>query len=98
MALNKNPFSGLPLAPMALGFFLVPLTGMKSGRRRLRRMPHLMGTLMVIVLSLGTVLGLSGCGEKSTVGPAEKSYTVVVTATDGTTGARSSANVTLNVQ
>jgi hypothetical protein len=84
---------------MALGFFLVPLTGMKSERRRLRRMPHPMVALMVMVLSLGAVLGLSGCGGKSTIsGPAEKSYTVVVTATDGTTGAHSSTNVTLNVQ
>jgi hypothetical protein len=97
-ARNERPFPGGPLAPLALGFLVLPLAGMKSARRRLRQMPQLTAILAVMVLSLGAVLGLSGCGGKGVATPAAKSYTVVVTATDGTTGAHSSANVTLNVQ
>jgi hypothetical protein len=41
---------------------------------------------------------LSGCGGKDAANQTAKSYTVAVIATDVTTGAHSSANVTLNVQ
>jgi hypothetical protein len=49
-----------------------------------------------MALSLGAVLGLTCCGGSSS--PTAKSYTVVVTATDVTTAAHSSINLTLNVQ
>jgi hypothetical protein len=68
---------------------------MKSVRRRLRQIPRLT-VLTVMALSLGAVLGLSGCGGSSSA--TAKSYTVVVTATDVTTAAHSSINLTLNVQ
>jgi hypothetical protein len=71
---------------------------MKSVRRQLRQMPRLTVALAVMVLSLGAVLGLSGCGGSSTPSPTAKSYTVVVTASDVSTGAHASINVTLNVQ
>jgi hypothetical protein len=93
-ARNEKPFSGGPLAPVALGFLLLPLAGLKTVRRRL---PRLTVALTVMVLSLGALLGLSGCGGGA-ANPTAKSYTVVVTATDTTTNAHSSINLTLNVQ
>jgi hypothetical protein len=96
-ARNEKPSSGGPLAPVALGFLLLPLAGTKSVRKRLRQMPRLTVAL-AMVLSLGAVLGLSGCGGSSSPGATAKSYTVVVTATDATTTAHSSINLTLNVQ
>jgi hypothetical protein len=71
---------------------------MKPVRRRMRQMPRLTVALAIIVLSLGSVLGLSGCGGNDAANQTAKSYTVAVTATDVTTGAHSSANITLNVQ
>jgi sugar lactone lactonase YvrE len=97
-ARNEKPFSGGPLAPVTLEFFLLPLAGMKSVRRRLQQMPRLTVALVIMVMSLGSVLGLIGCGGNDVASQTAKSYTVAVTATDVTTGAHSSANVTLNVQ
>jgi hypothetical protein len=93
-ARNEKPFSGGPLAPVALGFLLLPLACIKTVRRQLRRMPRLTA-LAVVILSLGAVLGMSGCGSHS---DRLTSYTVVVTATDMATAAHTSTNVTLNVQ
>jgi hypothetical protein len=95
---EEKPFSRGSLAPVALGFLLLPLVGIKTVRRRLRQMPHLTVTLAVMVLSLGALLGLSGCGGDGAGTQNAKSYIVTVTATDVVTGAHSSANVTLNVQ
>jgi sugar lactone lactonase YvrE len=94
---NEKPFSGGPLAPVALGF-LLPLAGMKSVHRGMRQIPRLTVALAVMVLSLGALLGLSGCGGSNTPSATAGTYTVAVTATDVTTGAHSSVNVTLNVQ
>jgi hypothetical protein len=41
---------------------------------------------------------LSGCGGSNSPSATAGTYTVAVTATDVTTGAHSSVNVTLNVQ
>ncbi|HWZ01536.1 MAG TPA: hypothetical protein VNX17_10665 [Edaphobacter sp.] len=97
-ARNEKPLSGRPFAAVAMGFLLLPLAGMKMVRRRSRQMPRLTVGLAVMFLSLGTLLGLSGCGGSSAANPTAKSYTVVVTATDVSTGAHASTNVTLNVQ
>jgi len=97
-ARNEKLFSGGPLAPVALGFLLLPLAGIKTVRRRLRQIPRLTVALTVMVLSLGALLGLSGCGGNGAADQTSISYTVVVTATDVITGAHSSTNVTLNVQ
>ena len=96
-ARNEKPSSGRSFAPLALGFLLLPLAGMKPVRRRLRQIPRLT-VLIVMALSLGAVLGLSGCGGSSSPNSTARSYTVVVTATDVTTAAHSSINLTLNVQ
>jgi NHL repeat-containing protein len=96
---NENPIPGEPLAPVTLGFLLLPLAGMKPIRRRLRQMPWLPLLLVTAALSLGAVLGLSGCsGNGGLSSQAAKSYTVVVTATDATTRVQSSTNLSLTVQ
>ena len=100
-ARNKQPTSGNPLAPVALGFLLLPLLGIKAARERLRQMPRLPAVLLAIGLSLGAALGIIGCSggtPPATTAPAPQTYTVVVTATDSITKARSSTNLTLTVQ
>ena len=91
---------GGSLGTMALAFLLLPIAGITTVRRRLRKLPGLSVVLAAAALSLGAMVCLSGCGS-SGVGffnQAPKSYTVVVTATDVVTGAHSSTNVTLTVQ
>jgi hypothetical protein len=61
-------------------------------------LPRLTVALAVMVLFLGALLGLSGCGGSNSPSATAGTYTVAVTATDVTTGAHSSVNVTLNVQ
>jgi sugar lactone lactonase YvrE len=98
-ARNEQPRRGTPLAPVALGCLLLPLLGIKAARRLLRQSLPLM--LLVVVLSLGTVMGISGCSggsSSATPPPPPQTYTVVVTATDATTNIQSSANLTLTVQ
>jgi drug/metabolite transporter (DMT)-like permease len=90
--LNEKSSSNASFLPAALGFLLLPLTGIKRVRRQLRQTPLM---LVLAVLSMGAVLGLSGCGSHSNP---PQSYTIVVTATDSTTGAHNSTNLTLTVQ
>jgi hypothetical protein len=59
--------------------------------------------LLAVGLSLGAVLGISGCAGGSATPPAAttpaaQTYTVVVTATDTTTKLQSAVNLTLTVQ
>jgi streptogramin lyase len=99
-ARNEKPSQGMPVAPLELGLLLLPLAGMKSARKRLRQIPFLLATLTVATLSLGAVMGLSGCsgGGSGSSTPTAKNYTVVVTATDAITKTQSSTNLTLTVQ
>jgi sugar lactone lactonase YvrE len=94
---NVKLFPGSPFAPVTLGFLLLPLAGLKSMCRRLRQMPRLTVALTMLVLSLGALLGLNGCGGGAPT-PTATSYTIVVSATDTTTNAHSSINLTLNVK
>jgi hypothetical protein len=83
-----------PLAPITLGL-LLPLVRTNPARRRLRQTRFPIAAFVL----LGVMATLAGCG--SFAGPAfptSKSYTVVVTATDATTGERASTNVTLTVR
>jgi hypothetical protein len=99
-ARNEPPASRKPLAPVALGFLLLPLLGLKAARERLRQMPRLPAVLLAVGLSLGAVLGISGCGggKPTPTTAAPQSYTIQVTATDTTTQAKSTINLTLTVQ
>jgi hypothetical protein len=95
-ARNEKSNSEGPLASIAFGLLMLPLAGMKSARRR-RQIPRLSAMLAVATLSLGAVMSLSGCSNGSP-SQAAKSYAMVVTATDATTGTQSSTNLILTVQ
>jgi hypothetical protein len=85
----------LPLGSAALFAFglLFPLLGMKRTRgRQLRHLP------VVVLMLLGTVTVLSGCGTTGPSYSSPQSYTMTVTVTDMTTGAHSSTNLALTVQ
>ena len=73
------------------------MAGLNSVRKRLQQMLRLMVALTTMVLSLGALLGLHGCGGGAPT-PTATNYTIVVTATDTTTNAHSSINLTLNVK
>ena len=89
-----------PISSVALGFgllpFLVPFAGLKRVRRRLGQMPRLCLALSAAILSLGMILGMSGCGGNYYHAP--QNYNVVVTATDLTTRAQVSTTLTLTLQ
>ena len=91
-----------PFAPIAFGFVLLPLAGRKVWRKHGR---HALPFLMLLVITAGGALGLSGCGGASTSTTtgtggttAPQSYTLVVTATDAATNVHSTTNLTLIVQ
>jgi hypothetical protein len=96
-ARNEQPFSGVQLPLPSLGFLLLPLASVKLVRRRLPKMTRLSMVFSAMALSLGVVLGLSGCagggGSKSA-----QSYSVVITAKHMGTGVQSTTNFTLTVQ
>jgi hypothetical protein len=100
-ARNENPFSGNPTAPVAMGFLLLPLLGLKPVRKRFRQMLHF-SVLGVAVVSLGALLmGLSGCAGGASNPPSSQpatNYDLVVTATDTTTGLQQTTTLTLTVQ
>jgi hypothetical protein len=80
--------------PIVLSCLLLPLAGWRRARQRLQLL-----MLGIIALSLGAILGLSGCGTSSGFfNQSPQTYTVKVTATDIKTGATASTNVTLLVQ
>lgn len=92
----RTPLPENPLAPVALGFLLLPLATLKRVRRLL---PNLLSLVAIAALLLSSSMGLSGCSNsdsKST--PAAKTYTMVVTATDMTTSMKNSTTLTLIVQ
>jgi sugar lactone lactonase YvrE len=91
-------FPGRPPGSLALALLLLPIAGVKTVRRRLRKLPALPVVLAAAVLSLGAAACLSGCSSNGFFNQAPAQYAVVVTATDTATGAHSSANVTLTVQ
>jgi len=95
---NERPVMGNRPGAIALGFLLLPLLGIKAARRRLRQSLPL--ALLVMGLSFGAMLGISGCsgGSSAAPPPAAQTSTVVVTATDATTNVQSSTSLTLTVQ
>jgi len=90
---HESPFPYGPVAPFIIGL-LLPLLAPKRSRLRLR-LAQCFPVLLLV--SLGVVAALSGCGVPAHTSPPQ-SYTMVVTVTDATTGAHSSTNLTLTVQ
>jgi hypothetical protein len=81
--------------PAALGM-LLPLLGMVSLRKRLAKIPRLYTAVLLGVLTLGSIVGLTGCGAICTIGPQPTAYTLVVTAHCG--GLQHSVDITLDIQ
>jgi hypothetical protein len=82
-ALSTPPASPFNRAPLALGL-LLPLIGVRSVRRRLRKLPPFLGVALLAVLSLTAVAGLSGCSGAGLFAERKVPYTITVTATEGT--------------
>ncbi len=90
----------LPVSPrgglITLALLFLPL----AGTRRMRRVAQALArktNLALLLLSLGAVAGLSGCGSKSSpTAQTPKSYTIAVTASCGST--QHTTNFTLQVQ
>ncbi|WP_172838102.1 choice-of-anchor D domain-containing protein [Terriglobus roseus] len=100
-ARNESSFPISPIAPVALGLLLLPIASSKSACKRLQHGQRLLAMLALVSLSLGAAMGLSGCagnGSGSSGQTTAKTYTMVVTATDATTGLQGTTNLTLTVQ
>ncbi len=82
-ALSKPPASPFNRAPLALGL-LLPLFGVRSVRRRLRKLPPFLGVVLLAAMSLSAVAGLSGCSGAGLFAAKKVPYTITVTATEGT--------------
>ena len=82
-ALNTPPASPFQRLPLALGL-LLPLIGVRSVRRRLRKIPPLLGVTLLAVLSLAAVAGLSGCSGAGLFAARKVPYSITVIATEGT--------------
>ncbi len=77
------PHSGMPIL---LTLLLLPLLGMQWLRQRMQTTPRLLAAVLFTALSLGGVVGLSGCASRGgdQVPPGGATYTLVVTETCGT--------------
>jgi hypothetical protein len=82
-ALSKPPASPFNRVPLALGV-LLPLFGVRSVRRRLRKIPPFLGVALLATMSLAAVAGLSGCSGAGLFAERKVPYTITVTATEGT--------------
>ena len=82
---------------IAFALLFLPLAGTRRMRRVARKLGRGTGVALLLLLSLGAVAGLSGCGsDGSHSTPTAKSYTIAVTATSGST--QHTANFTLQVK
>jgi hypothetical protein len=82
---------------IVFALLFLPLAGTRRMRRVARKLGRGMGVALLLLLSLGAVAGLSGCGgDSSPTTPTPKSYTIAVTATSGS--AQHTTNFTLQVQ
>jgi hypothetical protein len=82
-ALSAPPASPFNRVPLALGL-LLPLFGVRSVRRRLRKIPPFLGVALLAAMSLTAVAGLSGCSGAGLFAARKVPYTITVTATEGT--------------
>jgi hypothetical protein len=78
---GQKPF-GRPLVPIALGLLLLPFS--RRIRRRANKLTRLTAMLLLVLGGAAGVATLTGCGSSNGfLSQAEKSYTVMVTATSG---------------
>ncbi len=78
----------LPVFPrgglIAFALLFLPLAGTRRMRHAARKLGRGTSVALLLLLSLGAVAGLSGCGgDGGQSSPTPKSYTIAVTATSG---------------
>ncbi len=81
-ALNDPPPFPFERLPLAVGF-LLPLFGAKAVRRRLRLVPPYQVVALFAALSLTAVVGLNGCSGAGLFAARKVSYSITVTAKEG---------------
>ncbi len=82
-ALSTPPGPPFHRVPLALGL-LLPFIGVRSVRRRLRKISPFLGVALLAMISLTAVAGLSGCSGAGLFAARKAPYTITVTATEGT--------------
>jgi sugar lactone lactonase YvrE len=80
----------------AFALLFLPLFGTRRMRRTARKLGRGTSIALFLLITLGAMVGLSGCGGNGYFGQQQKSYTVTVTATSGSV--QRSSNFTLRVQ
>jgi hypothetical protein len=84
--------------PAALGMLLLPMLGLVGLRKRLGKIPQLRAAVVLGVLSLGAIMGLTGCGAICTIGPQPTSTTCTVVVTAHCGALQHAADVTIKVE
>ena len=70
-----------PLFPISSALLLLPLMGSKRLRSRLGRMPRMLFSAILLLLSGAALMGLAGCGTGGFFPQNPQSYNITVTAT-----------------
>jgi hypothetical protein len=78
LASNESPKDlSSKLSPIALGLFLLPLLGLRYSRRTSRKLTRIITNSVLLLLSLGAIGAMSGCGS----GYFDHNYPITITAT-----------------
>jgi hypothetical protein len=78
LASNESPKDlSSKLSPIALGLFLLPLLGLRYSRRTSKRLTRIITNSVLLLLSLGAIGTMSGCGS----GYFDHTYPITITAT-----------------
>jgi hypothetical protein len=80
---RNTPPSPFERFPVALGL-LLPLFAAPAVRKRVRQIPPLLEVALFAALSMAAVAGLGGCSDAGLFAVRKISYSITVTATEGT--------------
>ncbi len=92
-ALDRQNGLGGTLGGLALATLLLPFAGSRKLRRAAGSMP--LGMIAFTLLSLGAVLGLTGCGAGGLFGHPPSTYTITVTGTSSSLSHSTTVNLTI---
>jgi hypothetical protein len=78
LASNESPKDlSSKLSPIAFGLFLLPLLGLRYSRRTSKKLTRIITNSVLLLLSLGAIGAMSGCGS----GYFDHNYPITITAT-----------------